>query len=110
MRETLTGKDGRTPLPSVDEHTLVLTDYQLSQSGRKEFTYTIIVEKDGSKKVISGVNPGPHWYRPDPNEPTYTITAILDGTTETEAQLAEKGLAGPPGTAEGGTGAESKSS
>jgi len=47
-------------------------------------------------KVITGVNPGPHWYRPDPSVPTYTITAVLDGKTETEEELRETGLATSP--------------
>ncbi|MCK4625218.1 MAG: hypothetical protein KAV00_07905 [Phycisphaerae bacterium] len=59
--------------------------------------YTITVEKGGRKKVITGINPGPHWYRPDPNVPTYTITAVLDGKTESEANLIKKGRAGPAG-------------
>lgn len=33
------------------------------------------------KKTITGV-PRPDWYRPDPNKPTYTITAVLDGKTK----------------------------
>lgn len=94
LRQTLVGKDGRTPLPSDKEHTLILTDYELRLSGKKEFTYTITVEKNGKKKVITGVNPGPHWQRPDPNVPTYTITAVLDGKTQAEAASKTKGLAG----------------
>ncbi|MCK4624218.1 MAG: hypothetical protein KAV00_02830 [Phycisphaerae bacterium] len=47
---------------------------------RIDYTYRITVEKDGLKKVITGVNPGPHWYRSDPGKPTYTITAVLHGS------------------------------
>ena len=65
-------------------------------AGKKEFAYTITVDAGGRKKVITGVNPGPHWYRPDPNKPTYTITAVLDGKTETEAELRKNGFAGSP--------------
>ena len=84
---TSTGANGHTPLPADRENTLVLIDCVQDKDGKKEFTYTITVEKDGEKKVITGVNPGPEWYRPDPNKPTYTITAVLDGQTVTEAEL-----------------------
>ncbi|MDY7011656.1 MAG: hypothetical protein SVV80_13040 [Planctomycetota bacterium] len=35
----------------------------------------------------TGVNPGPKWYRPDPNKTIYTITAVLDGKTVTGDEL-----------------------
>ena len=92
---TTTGKDGHTPLPNDARNTMILTDFVQDKSGRKEFKYTITVEKAGKKKLITSVNPGPHWYRPDPSKPTYTITAVLDGKTVTEAELIKKGLAGP---------------
>ena len=94
LSETTTDADGHTPLPKDAEHTLVLADYALNKNGKKEFTYTITVETDGKKKVITGVNPSPEWYRPDPNKPTYTIVAVLDGKTATEAELKKAGLAG----------------
>ncbi len=86
-----TTKSGHTPLPSDRKHTIVLSDFVLTKSGKKDFTYRITIEAGGKKKVITGVNPGPHWYRPDPNKPTYTITAVLDGRTVTEAELKKKG-------------------
>ena len=66
-----------------------------TKQARREYTYRIIVEKDGKKKTITGVNPSPMWYRPDPNKPTYTITAVLDGKTVTESALKKQCLAGP---------------
>jgi hypothetical protein len=84
---TTTGKDGHTPLPKDAKNTMILTDFVQDKNGPKEFTYTITVEKDGRKKVITGVNPGPEWHRLDPSKPTYTITAVLDGKTVTEAEL-----------------------
>lgn len=87
MRTTVTGRKGRTPPLTDKKHTVILTDFIRNAAGKKEFTYTITVESGGKKKVITGVNPGPDWYRADPNKPTYTITAVLDGKTVTEAQL-----------------------
>ncbi len=58
-----------------------------TDQSHREYTYRITVEAGGEKKVITGVNPGPKWHRPDPNQPTYTITAVLDGKTVTEDQL-----------------------
>ena len=75
---TLTGPDGHTPLPKDKKNTIILTDFVQDKNGKKEFTYTITVEKDGKRKVIKGVNPGPEWYRPDPNKPTYTVVVVLD--------------------------------
>ncbi|MCK4624444.1 MAG: hypothetical protein KAV00_03970, partial [Phycisphaerae bacterium] len=93
---TKTTRTGHTPLPSDKAATLILPDFVQDKAGRKEFTYTITVEAGGKKKIITGVNPGPHWYRSDPNKPAYTITAILDGKTVTEAELKKKHPAGSP--------------
>ena len=101
ISKTYTTPSGHTPLPSEDPaNTLIITDfkkyYDLSteQIKKKEFTYTIIVEKNGLRKIIKGINPSPEWYRPDRNKPTYTITAVLDGKTTTEEELKKQGLAG----------------
>ena len=97
-RYTFTGTDGHTPLPKDAKNTLVLTDFVKDNHGVKQFTYTIIVEVPHGRrvirKVITGVNPSAEWYRPDPNKPTYTIVAVLDGKTVTEAQLKKAGHAG----------------
>jgi len=75
---TVTGIDGHTPLPSNRTGTIIITDYVLDESGKREFTYTIIVTApDGRTVTITGVNPDSTWYRPDPNIPTYTITVVL---------------------------------
>ena len=95
-RVTRITSSGHTPLPTDKKGVIILTDFVQDKNGKKEMTYTITVEKDGRKKTITAINPGPHWYRPDPNVPTYTITAVLDGKTETEADLKKKGLAGSP--------------
>ncbi len=86
---TVTGADGHIPLPTEKNRksTVVLADYVQDKDGKKDFTYTITVEADGKKKVITGVDPGPQWYRPDAGKPTYTITAVLDGKTVTEEEL-----------------------
>ncbi len=78
LKATHTLKNGHTPLPTDAKHCMVLADFVLNEAGKKEFTYTITVEKNGRKKVITGVNPGPKWYRPDPKRPTHTITVVLD--------------------------------
>ena len=53
----------------------------LDESGKREFTYTIIVTApDGRTVTITGVNPDSTWYRPDPNTPTYTITVVLESS------------------------------
>jgi len=79
-----TDSAGHTPGPSDIVHALVLTDFVQDSSKKQKFTYKITIEAGDQKKVITSVDPGPHWYRPDPNVPTYTITAVLDGRAETE--------------------------
>ncbi len=66
---------------------MILTDFLLSKSGKKEYKYIITVE---SGRKTKGVNPGPEWYRPALNKPTYTITAVLDGKTVTKANLKKR--------------------
>ena len=83
IHATTTGEDGHTPLPEDANGTMIVNAFVQDKSGKKEFTYTVSVEKDGRKKTITGVDPGPDWYRSDPNKPTYTITAVLNGKTET---------------------------
>ena len=101
MSLAVTGANGHIPLPEEGKGAIALTDFVLERSGKREFTYTILAEKDGLRKVITGVNPGPHWYRPDPNEPTYTIIAVLDSKRVTELELKAQGLAGPTKELEG---------
>ena len=91
MPSTLTGADGHTPLPADAKNTLIAADFVQDKDSKKEFTYEITVEKDGVKKVITGVNPGPQWYRPDPNKPVFTVTAVLDGKSVEESGANEKG-------------------
>ncbi len=100
----VTGKDGHTPLPSDGKHTLVIADYKLDRNNaaksltKTDFTHTIEVYADGLKKKITGVNPGPQWYRPDPNKANYTITVVMEkgSKAESEGDLRKKGLAGRP--------------
>ncbi|MCK4626245.1 MAG: hypothetical protein KAV00_13085 [Phycisphaerae bacterium] len=100
----VTGKDGHTPLPADGKHTLVIADYKLDRNNaaksltKTDFTHTIDVYADGLKKKITGVNPGPQWYRPDPNKATYTITVVMEkgSEAESESDLRKKGLAGRP--------------
>ncbi|NQU20871.1 MAG: hypothetical protein HQ567_06275 [Candidatus Nealsonbacteria bacterium] len=82
IHATTTGEDGHTPLPTDANNIMIVTDFVQDKSGKRQFTYAISVEKDGRKKTITGVDPGPDWFRPDPNKPTYTITAVLDGKTK----------------------------
>ncbi len=101
LRRATTGKEGHTPGPADAKKTIVLTDFVRNGGKNKEFTYTITVEigsgRRAIRQVITGVNPGPEWYRADPDKPAYTITAKLDGKvkTVTEEELKKAGLAGP---------------
>ncbi len=45
---------------------------------RRNYTYSITaVAPDGKTKTVTGVDPGPSWYRPDPQRPTHTITIAI---------------------------------
>lgn len=98
----LAGEDGHTPLPSDPDHTLILADYvesffgnlekkalesalkeaglePKSQSrGQKDFTHSIIVEKDGVKRVVERINPDDSWYRADPMKREKTIKIFME--------------------------------
>ncbi len=105
-RTAATGKDGHTPGPADAKKTIVLTDFARNNGRKKDFTYTITVEIGSGRRlirqVITGVNPSAEWYRADPDKPTWTITAKLDGKvkTVTEEELKKAGLAGPVKVAE----------
>ncbi|MCK4624219.1 MAG: hypothetical protein KAV00_02835, partial [Phycisphaerae bacterium] len=98
LRTTITGNDGHTYPPKERARTIILADCEQGKHGKKEFTYTVTVEKDGLKKTITGINPGPHWYRTNCNKPAYTIVCILGGKRKvvSEEELKKKGLAGGP--------------
>ena len=82
LESVLTGADGHTPPPLDRAHTLIVADYVLDREGKKEFSYTIEVATPDGKKKITGVRPGPHWYRPDPRKPTYTVQVVMDKRPE----------------------------
>ncbi len=78
-----TGEDGHTAPPSDKANTLVLTDYIRGQDDQQEFTYTVqVIAPDGRFGEIKGIDPGPDWYRKDPNKPAHTVKVVLDKATE----------------------------
>ena len=76
--ETITDRNGHTPLPDDREHTVIVADYALKRGRKVEFSYTIrAIGPDGTVGVVTKVNPGPKWYRPDRMKPTHTVTVVL---------------------------------
>jgi hypothetical protein len=74
----VTGSDGKTPLPSVNQrNSIALLDFYQTRDQKTEMSYTFTVEKGGYSLSMAGIDPSSAWYREDPNTPTYTITAIL---------------------------------
>ncbi|MCK4624215.1 MAG: PQQ-like beta-propeller repeat protein [Phycisphaerae bacterium] len=74
-----TGKNGHTALPTDRANTLVLTDFLQDEDGRQEFTYTVrVTVPDGRWGEVKGINPGPDWYRKDPNKPARTIKVVVN--------------------------------
>ncbi|AKB25974.1 hypothetical protein MSMTP_2505 [Methanosarcina sp. MTP4] len=76
---------GRTPLPDEDRENspALIATQGLNNGSYNLFTHTATVElPTGSKIHLNGIatSASAHdssWYRPDPNIPTYTITAII---------------------------------
>lgn len=53
-------------------------EYMSSDGTYYKFSHAAtITTPDGRTFSLSGINPDSSWYRPDPNIPTYTITAII---------------------------------
>ena len=75
--ETTTGANGHTPLPSDAEHTIIVADFAQDAHSKKEFTYTVeAITPDGRRGNVKGVDPDTHWYRPNPDVPTYTVVVV----------------------------------
>jgi hypothetical protein len=78
LDETITDKNGHTPLPSDKEHTVIVADYLLGKGGKTEFTYTIrATSAEGLTGIVTNVDPSSSWYRPDPMKPTHTVKVVL---------------------------------
>ncbi len=73
----VTGANGHTPLPSDKSQTLVIADYVKAQAEKREFTYTVKVEKNGVVGTVRRINPDAGWYRPDSDIPAQTIVVVL---------------------------------
>lgn len=80
---TTTNAKGRTSLPSENVNdSIVLTDYVLTNEtgklSKESIEYNISVKTPCPTFIyLQNLDPDPSWYRPDPNIPTYTITAII---------------------------------
>ncbi|WP_235269732.1 putative Ig domain-containing protein [Methanosarcina mazei] len=73
-------KDGRTLLPKSNREDIpaIAGEYISSDGTYYKFTHTAKVsDTDGRTVSLSGITPDSSWYRPNPNIPTYTITAII---------------------------------
>ncbi len=71
--------NGHSALPDDKANTLVLTDFVQDENGRQDFTYKVqVAVPDGRYGEVKGINPGPDWYRKDPDKPTRTIKVTVD--------------------------------
>ncbi|MCK4623679.1 MAG: hypothetical protein KAV00_00070, partial [Phycisphaerae bacterium] len=81
IKETRTGHDGHTPLPSDGENTLVIAEHLNKKIGWPpvitHYTYTIRAEKGGVSAKVTGIKPDKTWYRPKPDIPIKTIKITL---------------------------------
>ncbi|MCD4669361.1 MAG: Ig-like domain-containing protein, partial [Actinomycetia bacterium] len=74
---TVTGLDGHTPLPSDTANTMILADFVQDNVGQTGFTYAITAQKAGCTGTLTSVDPGPSWYRQEPEVPAHTVTITL---------------------------------
>ncbi|WP_084685057.1 right-handed parallel beta-helix repeat-containing protein [Methanosarcina soligelidi] len=77
--EFYTGLNGRTSFPSENrEESPTLSEYFKNTLEFYENTsYTAEITSPSYKNLNINITPDRSWYRPDPNIPTYTITAII---------------------------------
>ncbi|WP_235270023.1 putative Ig domain-containing protein [Methanosarcina mazei] len=77
----LIGSNGHTLSPVKDrENSPAITEYYKNYPQKENTSpnYTCnVVLSDNHAVSLSGITPDSSWYRPDPNIPTYTITAII---------------------------------
>ncbi|HIE00535.1 MAG TPA: hypothetical protein EYP59_09630 [Thiotrichaceae bacterium] len=78
----ITGADGHTAMPSDLANSAAILDYCETKTEKREMTYTITAEYDGSSNSTI-VNPDSSWYREAPNAPTDTLTIVLPAESET---------------------------
>ena len=52
-------------------------DIQDTQAKTITYTYAISATKEGCTGVVTGVDPGPSWYREDPQVPAHTVTVTI---------------------------------
>ncbi|KKH38756.1 hypothetical protein DU71_13710 [Methanosarcina mazei] len=73
-------KNGRVYLPSINRSNspAIAECYKDQNNTYYPLSHTAtITTPDGRTVSLSGITPDSTWYRPDPNIPTYTITAII---------------------------------
>lgn len=72
-------KDGKSHLPNDNRaNSPAIAEFYKDRNNTYILSYTAaITTQDGRTVSLSGITPDSSWYRPDPNIPTYTITAII---------------------------------
>lgn len=82
-----TNQNGQTYLPDEDRKNspAIAEKYKNSTVTYNNLSYTSTITTPDNRSIsLSGITPDSSWYRPDPNIPTYTITAIIpDDSTGT---------------------------
>ncbi|WP_232222017.1 putative Ig domain-containing protein [Methanococcoides burtonii] len=75
----LTTSNGHTELPNENRsESPAMPEYYKSSAGTQTFSHTAtITTQDGQTLTLPNITPDSSWYRPDPNTPTYSITAIM---------------------------------
>ena len=83
----LADSNGQTYLPDEDRKNspAIAEKYKNSTVTYNNLSYTSTITTPDNRSIsLSGITPDSSWYRPDPNIPTYTITAIIpDDSTGT---------------------------
>jgi|GEM_PF-4058412 len=77
ITQTTTDSSGHNHFSSEDSTELLLVDFIKTYGNKTNYNYTITILKDALTTKIYNIDPDSSWYRPDPNTPTYTITAII---------------------------------
>lgn len=85
----ITDSTGRTLLPNDNRSgtPAIIERHRNSGESTEYYTYSTEISTTLGNVTLSGITPDSSWYRPDPNIPTYTITAIIPNDSLTGPRI-----------------------
>ncbi len=84
-KQTFNVTSGRTALPDSNRYdSISFTDsWNDPNSSIIDFTHSAAITTSSGDVTLDNINPDPTWYRPNPQQSKYTITAIINNSENT---------------------------